>query len=117
MKNLKNSKRFCVICGLFMIVCTIFILIFVTITEAKACDLEFDYGIGWIDDNTYYMPAELVEIDQNVAEFRGSNGMIYEWNSAGSVWQISDCFCYLLTMNSNGSHYWWDDEILVVWRA
>lgn len=92
--------------------------------HAKACDLELDEGVAWIDERTYYMPGELLiegsEGSKWVA-FRGSNGMVYEVNDeipeqiVGSE-RLSTDGIYLLTMDSNGTKEWYDDTILVVWR-
>lgn len=115
-KAIQNGLWFNIICGIFVFGLALILLFFGS--SAKACEFDLGCGIAFIDDqNGYYMPAEIVEIDQNGVLFRGSNGMTYEWNSGDSIWQISDDFQYLLMMDSKGSHYWWDDEILVVWRA
>ena len=79
--------------------------------QAKACDFELDEGIAWASDGLYYMPAEVIS-EGDWQAFRGSNGMVYEWNE-----RVSEDFQYLLTMDSRGTKEWYDDEILVVWRV
>lgn len=87
--------------------------------HAKACDFELDEGIGWIDERTYYMPGELLiegpERSKWVA-FRGSNGMVYEYDHDIFGCDLEDA-PYLLTMDSRGTKEWYDDEILVIWRS
>lgn len=87
--------------------------------HAKACDFELDEGIAWIDERTYYMPGELLiegsEGSKWVA-FRGSNGMVYEYDHDVFGCNLEDT-PYLLTMDSKGTKEWYDDEILVIWRS
>lgn len=109
-----------IILSLFLVILGAFLLVILMQSSALACDLELDYGIAWIDDMTYYMPVEAVEINDSSADFRGSNGIVYSVNfdnfSALDGVKIDD-FQWLATMDSRGSHYWWDDEILVLWRC
>lgn len=82
--------------------------------HAKACDFELDEGVAWIDGRTYYMPGELIS-EGNWSAFRGSNGMVYEYDHDVFGCDLEDA-PYLLTMDSNGTKEWYDDTILVVWR-
>ena len=100
--------------------------------SVHACDFGLDEGVAWIDEDTYYMPAEvIVEAYTGTAEtifegsegskwvaFRGSNGMVYEVNEdvLGANFELDTDGIYLLTMDSKGSKEWYDDEILVAWR-
>lgn len=79
--------------------------------HANACDFTLDEGIAWTSDGLYYMPAEVIS-DGDWQAFRGSNGMVYEWQE-----RVSEASEYLLTMDSKGTKELWDDEILVVWRV
>lgn len=83
--------------------------------HAKACDFELDDGIAWIDERTYYMPAELIS-EGDWKAFRGSNGIVYEYDHDVFGYDLKDA-PYLLTMDSKGTKEWYDDEILVVWRS
>lgn len=87
--------------------------------HAKACNFELDEGVAWVDGRTYYMPGELLiegpEGSKWVA-FRGSNGMIYEYDHDVFGDDLEDA-PYLLTMDSKGTKEWYDDEILVIWRS
>lgn len=82
--------------------------------DAKACEFEENYGISWFDSGAYYMPGELIfeENSSDFSRFLGSNGHVYEWPEGG----LEDSI-YLLTMGSNGTESWDDDQILVVWRV
>lgn len=82
--------------------------------HAKACDFELDEGVAWVDGRTYYMPGELISEDDWSA-FRGSNGMVYEYDHDAFGSDLEDA-PYLLTMDSKGTKEWYDDEILVIWR-
>lgn len=122
-KMIQNRTWFRGICGVvvFILVFSWALILIISGGSARACELDLDYGIAWMDDQeTYYMPAEIVEIDQNEVFFRGSNGMVYglKWEDFGQNFEsFTDDFQWLLTMGSKCSHYWWDDEILAVWRA
>lgn len=83
--------------------------------HVKACDFELDEGVAWADGRTYYMPAELI-LEGDWSAFRGSNGMVYEYDHDVFKGDLEDA-PYLLTMDSRGTKEWYDDEILVVWRA
>lgn len=87
--------------------------------HAKACNFELDEGVAWVDGRTYYMPGELLienpEGSKWVA-FRGSNGMVYEYDHDVFGDDLKDA-PYLLTMDSKGTKEWYDDEILVIWRS
>lgn len=87
--------------------------------HAKACDFTLDEGVAWVDGRTYYMPGELLiegpEGSKWVA-FRGSNGMVYEYDHDVFGDDLEDA-PYLLTMDSKGTKEWYDDEILVIWRS
>lgn len=83
--------------------------------HAKACDFELDEGVAWVDGRTYYMPGELIS-EGDWSAFRGSNGMVYEYDHDVFEGNLEDA-PYLLTMDSRGTKEWYDDEILVVWRA
>ena len=87
--------------------------------HAKACNFELDEGVAWVDGRTYYMPGELLiegpEGSKWVA-FRGSNGMVYEYDHDVFGNDLEDA-PYLLTMDSKGTKEWYDDEILVIWRS
>lgn len=83
--------------------------------HAKACDFELDEGVAWADERTYYMPGELIS-EGDWSAFRGSNGMVYEYDHDIFGYDLEDV-PYLLTMDSRGTKEWYDDEILVVWRA
>lgn len=82
--------------------------------HAKACDFKLDEGISWGSDGLYYMPAELIS-DGDWSAFRGSNGMVYEYD-----YDVFGCYLedapYLLTMDSKGTKEWYDDTILVIWK-
>lgn len=82
--------------------------------HAKACDFELDEGVAWIDDRTYYMPGDLISEGDWIA-FRGSNGMVYEYDHDVFKGDLEDA-PYLLTMDSMGTKEWYDDEILVIWK-
>ena len=82
--------------------------------HAKACDFELDEGVAWADERTYYMPGELIS-EGDWSAFRGSNGMVYEYDHDVFGCDLEDA-PYLLTMDSRGTKEWYDDEILVVWR-
>ena len=83
--------------------------------HAKACDFELDEGVAWIDEMTYYMPGELIS-EGNWSAFRGSNGMVYEYDHDVFGDDLEDA-PYLLTMDSRGTKEWYDDKILVIWRS
>lgn len=87
--------------------------------HAKACNFELDEGVAWVDGRTYYMPGELLiegpEGSKWVA-FRGSNGMVYEYDHDVFGDDLEDA-PHLLTMDSKGTKEWYDDEILVIWRS
>lgn len=103
-----------------MVVLMMFLLVKMMQNSARACDLELDQGIAWVDENTYYMPIEVVEIGSDFVDFCGSNGVVYSIKM-GDFCCLDDIkiddFQWLASMDSKGSHYWWDDEILVLWRA
>ena len=82
--------------------------------HAKACDFELDEGISWGSDELYYMPAELIS-ECDWSAFRGSNGMVYEYDHDVFGCDLEDA-PYLLTMDSRGTKEWYDDKILVIWR-
>jgi hypothetical protein len=82
--------------------------------HAKACDFELDEGITWVDGRTYYMPGELIS-EGDWSAFRGSNGMVYEYDHDVFGCDLEDA-PYLLTMDSKGTKEWYDDEILVIWK-
>lgn len=82
--------------------------------HAKACDFELDEDISWSSDGLYYMPAELIS-EGDWSAFRGSNGMIYEYDHDVFEGDLEDA-PYLLTMDSRGTKEWYDDEILVIWK-
>lgn len=82
--------------------------------HAKACDFELDDGVAWADERTYYMPGELIS-EGNWRAFRGSNGMVYEYDRNIFGDDLEDA-PYLLTMDSKGTKEWYDDEILVIWK-
>ena len=83
--------------------------------HAKACDFELDEGVAWADERTYYMPGELIS-EGDWSAFRGSNGMVYEYDHDVFGDDLEDA-PYLLTMDSRGTKEWYDDEILVIWKA
>lgn len=83
--------------------------------HAKACDFELDEGVAWVDERTYYMPGEPIS-EGDWGAFRGSNGMVYEYDHDVFEGDLEDA-PYLLTMDSRSTKEWYDDEILVVWRA
>lgn len=83
--------------------------------HAKACDFELDEGVALVDGRTYYMPGELI-LEGDWSAFRGSNGMIYEYDHDVFKGDLEDA-PYLLTMDSRGTKELYDDKILVVWRA
>lgn len=113
--------------GIFVLFCVYF-----SGNSVHACDFSLDEGVGWVDEDTYYMPAEvIIEAYTGTPEaiskgsegskwvaFRGSNGMVYEVNEdvLGVNFEVDTDGIYLLTMDSKGSKEWYDDEILVVWR-
>lgn len=82
--------------------------------HAKACDFELDEGVAWVDERTYYMPGELIS-EGDWRAFRGSNGMVYEYDHDIFGCDLEDA-PYLLTMDSRGTKEWYDDEILVIWK-
>lgn len=82
--------------------------------HAKACDFELDEGISWGSNGLYYMPAELIS-EGDWSAFRGSNGMVYEYDHDIFEGDLEDA-PYLLTMDSKGTKEWYDDEILVIWK-
>lgn len=82
--------------------------------HAKACDFELDEGVAWADERTYYMPGKLI-LEGDWRAFRGSNGMIYEYDHDVFKSDLEDA-PYLLTMDSKGTKEWYDDEILVIWK-
>ena len=87
--------------------------------HAKACNFELDEGVDWVDGRTYYMPGELLIEDPEGSKwvaFRGSNGMVYEYDHDVFGDDLEDA-PYLLTMDSKGTKEWYDDEILVIWRS
>lgn len=120
---MKNGIK-SVIFGLFLIViCNVVCGVLITLLfggKAAACDLELDQGIAWIDENTYYMPVEVYEITDDEVIFHGSNELIYHAKIKDFCYldgiKIDD-FQWLATMSSNNSHYWFDDEIMALWRA
>ena len=83
--------------------------------HAKACNFELDESISWGSDGLYYMPAELIS-EGDWKAFRGSNGMVYEYDHNVFDDDLEDA-PYLLTMDSRGTKEWYDDEILVIWRS
>lgn len=83
--------------------------------HAKACDFTLDEGVAWADERTYYMPGELIS-EGDWSAFRGSNGMVYEYDHDVFGCNLEDT-PYLLTMDSKGTKEWYDDEILVIWRS
>ena len=83
--------------------------------HVKACDFELDEGVAWSSDGLYYMPAELIS-EGDWSAFRGSNGMVYEYDHDVFGYDLEDA-PYLLTMNSRDTKEWYDDEILVIWRS
>lgn len=82
--------------------------------HAKACNFELDEGVAWGSDGLYYMPAELIS-EGDWSAFRGSNGMVYEYDHDVFEGDLKDV-PYLLTMDSKGTKEWYDDEILVIWK-
>lgn len=113
----KDVKRW--ICWAFMILFLVGIgllgLSGLESIHAKACEFELDEGIVWVSDGLYYMPAELIS-EGNWSTFRGSNGMVYEYDHDVFGYDLED-IPYLLTMDSKGTKEWHDDEILVIWRS
>lgn len=83
--------------------------------HAKACNFELDEGIAWGQNGLYYMPAEVIS-EGDWQAFRGSNGMVYEYDHDTFGDDLEDA-PYLLTMDSRGTKEWYDDEILVIWRS
>lgn len=83
--------------------------------HAKACNFELDEGISWGSDGLYYIPAELIS-EGDWSAFRGSNGMVYEYDHDVFGYDLEDV-PYLLTMDSRGTKEWHDDKILVIWRS
>lgn len=83
--------------------------------HAKACNFELDEGVVWVDGRTYYMPGELIS-EGDWSAFRGSNGIVYEYDHDVFGDDLEDA-PYLLTMDSKGTKEWYDDEILVIWRS
>lgn len=100
----------------FLVILAVVLGAILSQNNASACELEDNFGVAWFAENYYYMPGEVVEIDQNGAKFRGSNGVIYEASSE-YFGDISSDFVYLLTMFSNGTEEWEDDKIAVIWRT
>lgn len=82
--------------------------------HAKACNFELDEGVAWADERTYYMPGELIS-EGDWSAFRGSNGMVYEYDHDVFEGDLEDA-PYLLTMDSRGTKEWYDDKILVIWK-
>ena len=90
-------------------------------------DRNWPFGALWIgkyscksmqfraDERTYYMPGELIS-EGDWSAFRGSNGMVYEYDHDVFGDDLEDA-PYLLTMDSRGTKEWYDDEILVIWKA
>lgn len=76
--------------------------------HAKACDFELDEGVAWADERTYYMPGELIS-EGDWSAFRGSNGMVYEYDHDVFGDDLEDA-PYLLTMDSKDTKEWYDDE-------
>lgn len=137
--NYKQKEAFLcafrVIFRMFLPILLIIFILFGVPNRSKACDFILDEGVAWVDERTYYMPAEVImesytgaaEVISEGSEgskwvaFRGSNGMVYEVNNeilgqiGGSEGLDTDGI-YLLTMDSNGTKEWYDDTILVVWR-
>lgn len=113
----KDVKRW--ICWVFMVLFLVGIgllgLSGLGSIHAKACNFELDEGVAWADERTYYMPGEPIS-EGNWSAFRGSNGMVYEYDRDVFEGDLEDA-PYLLTMDSRGTKEWYDDEILVVWRA
>ncbi len=103
------------ICGglaaLFMVGIGVLGLAGLSSLHAKACEFELDEGIAWGQNGLYCMPAEVIS-EGDWQAFRGSNGMVYEFEN-----RVTDDSEYLLTMDSKGTKEWYDDEILVVWRV
>lgn len=103
------------ICGglaaLFMVGIGVLGLAGLSSLHAKACEFELDEGIAWGQNGLYYMLAEVIS-EGDWQAFRGSNGMVYEFENG-----VTDDSEYLLTMDSKGTKEWYDDEILVVWRV
>ena len=83
--------------------------------HAKACDFELDEGVAWADERTYYMPGELIS-EGDWSAFRVSNVFVYEYDHDVFGDDLEDA-PYLLTMDSRGTKEWYDDEILVIWKA
>ncbi len=83
--------------------------------HTKACNFELDEDISWGQNGLYYMPAEVIS-EGNWSAFRGSNGMVYEYDHDVFGDNLEDA-PYLLTMDSKGTKEWYDDEILVIWRS
>lgn len=83
--------------------------------HAKACNFELDEGVVWVDGRAYYMPGELIS-EGDWSAFRGSNGIVYEYDHDVFGDDLEDA-PYLLTMDSKGTKKWYDDEILVIWRS
>lgn len=83
--------------------------------DAEACNFELDEGISWCSDGLYYMPGEPIS-EGDWSAFRGSNGMVYEYDHDVFGDDLEDV-PYLLTMDSKGTKEWYDDEILVIWRS
>lgn len=134
MKNKGYSWYLGIVCGflggIFVIFCA-----WCGVNWVGACDFTLDEGVAWVDERTYYMPAEVIvesytgagEVISKGPEgskwvaFRGSNGMVYEVNDEileqiGGSEGLGTDGIYLLTMDSNGTKAWYDDTILVVWR-
>lgn len=113
----KDVKRW--ICWVFMVLFLVGIgllgLSGLGSIHAKACNFELDEGISWGQNGLYYMPAELIS-EGDWSAFRGSNGMVYEYDHDVFGDNLEDA-PYLLTMDSRGTKEWYDDEILVIWRS
>lgn len=69
--------------------------------HVKACNFELDEGVAWVDERTYYMPGELIS-EGDWSAFRGSNGMVYEYDHDVFEGDLEDA-PYLLTMDSRGT--------------
>lgn len=113
----KDVKRW--ICWVFMVLFLVGIgllgLCGLGSIHAKACNFELDEGISWGQNGLYYMPAELIS-EGDWSAFRGSNGIVYEYDPGIFGHDLEDA-PYLLTIDSRGTKEWYDDEILVIWRS
>lgn len=126
--NYKQKEALsCVFRVIFRMILPILLVIFILFgvsNQPKACNFVLDEGVAWVDERTYYLPAEVISEGPEASKwvaFRGSNGMVYEVNDdilgqiRGSE-RLDMEGIYLLTMDSNSTKEWYDDAILVVWR-